>query len=190
MSPPPKTAGTTGTTAQQTLIKWGVVTVVPVVPFICLGGQWHNWLCTNLQFILTENKMTDENLVPFPAGPGQFLSLLERVGQLSHWHVRHTPMPAGALTTFTTSSGNVNLGRVPHVLYFEGELPAVRLGDDMMFDLVRLFERGEEWDPKVYSTNSFMPAQFKEFLDQLFAVLVAHRALRAQAREQAMALAA
>jgi hypothetical protein len=130
--------------------------------------------------------MTNDNLTRYPVGPGEFLSLLERVGQLRYWHIRHNPMPAGALTTFTTSSGNVNLGRVPHLLYFEGDPPAVRLGDDIMFDLVRLFEPGEEWDPKVYSTNSFMPVQFKEFLDQLFAVLIGDRNLRAQA----MALAA
>jgi hypothetical protein len=60
------------------------------------------------------------------------------------------------------------------------------LGDNMMFDLVRLFEPGEEWDPKVYSTNSFMPLLFKEFLDQLFAVLIGDCNLRAHA----MALAA
>jgi len=125
--------------------------------------------------------MTHEKLVHFPVGPGDFLSLLERTEQLRYWHIRHTPMPAGALTTFSTSPGNVSLGRVPHLLYFEGDLPAVRLGDDMMFDLVRLFERGEEWDPKVYSTNSFMPEPFKEFLDQLFAVLLEDRKLRARA---------
>lgn len=90
-------------------------------------------------------------------------------------------MPAGALTTFTTSSGNVNLGRVPHVLYFEGDLPAVRLGDDIMFDLMDLFKPGEAWDPKVYTGNPFMPSQFKEFLDQLFAVLIADRYMRAEA---------
>jgi hypothetical protein len=123
--------------------------------------------------------MTTDNLVRYPAGPGDFLSLLERVGQLRYWNIRHAPMPAGALTTFTTSSGNVALGRVPHLLYFEGQLPAVRLGDDIMFDLVRLFEPGEEWDPKVYSTNSFMPLQFKDFLDQLFAVLLEDRKVRA-----------
>ncbi|MEJ7927129.1 hypothetical protein WG908_10230 [Sphingobium sp. AN641] len=75
---------------------------------------------------------------------------------------------------------------MPHLLYFEGNLPAVRLGDNIMFDLVRLFEPAEEWDPKVYSTNSFMPALFKEFLDQLFAVLMLDRTMRAQQ----MALAA
>lgn len=134
--------------------------------------------------------MTDDKFFQYPLGPGDFLSLLERVGQLRYWHIRHNPMPAGALTTFTTSSGNVNLGRVPHLLYFEGSLPAVRLGDDMMFDLVSLFEPGAEWDPKVYSTNSFMPPLFKKFLDQLFAVLVADRAMRREAHGRAMAIAA
>jgi hypothetical protein len=134
--------------------------------------------------------MTDQNLVRFPLEPGQFLTMLERVGQLRYWHIRHNPMPAGALTTFTTSSGNVNLGRVPHLCYFEGSLPAVRLGDDIMFDLVRLFESGEEWDPKVYSTNSFMPLQFREFLDQLFAVLIEDRRLRVETTEWQMAFAA
>lgn len=134
--------------------------------------------------------MTDCKPARYPVGPGDFLSLLERVGQLRHWHISHRPMPAGALTTFSTSPSNVNLGRVPHLLYFEGELPAVRLGDDMMFDLINLFEQGAEWDPKVYSTNSFMPSLFKEFLDQLFAVLLRDREMRSEPQEWQMAFAA
>ena len=64
-------------------------------------------------------------------------------------------------------------------------MPAVKIGR-IMFDLIDLFTPGEAWDPKVYSTNPFMPYQFKEFLDQLFAVLIEDR----QRRMQAMAFAA
>jgi hypothetical protein len=134
--------------------------------------------------------MTDKDLVRFPVGPGDFVSILERVGQLRYWHIRHLPMPAGAMTTFATSSGNVTLGRVPHVFYLEGDLPAVRVGEDMVFDLVRLFEPGSEWHPQVYSANSFMPLQFKEFLDQLFAVLLRDRDLQRESARRAMTLAA
>lgn len=133
--------------------------------------------------------MTNENRYHYPVEPGQFLTMLNRVGQLGQWYVRHSPSWNLSITSFSLSPGAGNLPNEASLFFVEGELPAVKIGK-ITFELIDLFERGEAWDPKVYTDNPFMPYQLKEFLDQLFAVLMLDREMRRAARERAMALAA
>lgn len=125
--------------------------------------------------------MTDETFVRFPAGPGQFLSMLERTGQIGNWHITHAPSySARAFTAFGISPDAGTLPNDAAVVYVGGDLPLVKLGP-MRFDLLRLFEPGAEWNPKVYAANSFMPSRLEDFLGQLFAVLMLDRTMRARA---------
>lgn len=135
--------------------------------------------------------MTTENLFRYPVGPGQFFAMLERVGQLGNWHITHAPASWGG-SPFTSFGISPEAGTLPNdaaLVYIGDELPLVKLGP-MRFDLLRLFEPGAEWNPRVYPSNSFMPSRLKDFLDQLFAVLLQHRAMQREARERAMSLAA
>jgi hypothetical protein len=126
--------------------------------------------------------MTTDNLVRYPAGPGQFLSMLERTGQIGNWHITHAPAPFGG-RTFTSFGITADAGTLPNdaaLVYVGDDLPLVKL-DAMRFDLMRLFEPRAEWHPSAYSANSFMPWRLKDFLDQLFAVLMLDRTMRARA---------
>lgn len=124
--------------------------------------------------------MTTRITYRYPVGPAQFFAMLERAGQLGHWHIHHMPFSELTSTFFSLHSGGGTLPNEAALIYGDGKLPLVKLGR-IMFDLMDLFKPGTEWHPKVYSANSFMPWQFKEFLDQLFAVLHEDRKLRSQA---------
>ena len=129
--------------------------------------------------------MTEEVRYHYTREPSHFLAMLERTEQRGHWYVRHSPCPGLSITSFGISPGGGHLPNDASLVFTEGRMPAVKIGR-IMFDLIDLFTPGEAWDPKVYSTNPFMPYQFKEFLDQLFAVLIEDR----QRRKQAMTFAA
>jgi hypothetical protein len=134
-------------------------------------------------------KVNNENRYHYPVEPGQFLTMLNRVGQLGQWYVRHSPSWNLSITSFSLSPGAGNLPNEASLFFVEGELPAVKLGK-ITFDLMDLFKPGEAWDPKVYTNNPYMPYPLKEFLDQLFAVLMLDREMRRAARPRAMSLAA
>jgi hypothetical protein len=124
--------------------------------------------------------MNTDNLVRYPASPSQFFAMLERVGQLGEWHIHHSPFSRPTATYFSLYSGGGTLPDEVALIYGEADLPVVKLGR-LRFDLMCLFDAGTEWHPAVYRDNSFMPWQFKEFLDQLFAVLIGDRNLRTHA---------
>jgi hypothetical protein len=133
--------------------------------------------------------MTEQVRYRYTREPSHFLAMLERTEQRGHWHMRHSPSWNLSITSFSLSPGAGNLPNEASLFFVEGKLPAVKLGK-ITFDLMDLFKPGEAWDPKVYTDNPFMPYPLKEFLDQLFAVLVEDRAMRREAHGRAMALAA
>lgn len=116
--------------------------------------------------------MNEGTTISYPARPSQFLALLEQIDDLGSWEVSSRSSPASSYVAFyPRSSSFAKRHHQEHIVYFAKRPPVVQLGK-LSFDLLRLFEKGQPWDPQVYTANPYMPDTAKQLLNQLFAVLV------------------
>jgi hypothetical protein len=117
--------------------------------------------------------MNEGTTISYPARPSQFLALLEQLERLGDWEVNTLTYTDRCYVGFSPrSSARSSKKHERECLIYNGtKAPVVHL-DKLSFDLLRLFEKGEPWDPQVYTANPYMPDTAKRFLNQLFAVLV------------------
>jgi hypothetical protein len=119
-----------------------------------------------------------DNLIKYPARSSEFLALLEQHEGLADWEMHGRPNDEKSYVTFSprSSAAGPSTRSRECLVYFDKRAPIVQLGK-VSFDLLRLFEKGQPWDPQVYTSNPYMPDTAKRFLNQLFAVLITKPAI-------------
>jgi hypothetical protein len=117
--------------------------------------------------------MKEGTTIPYPARPSQFLALIEQQERMGDWEVIGRNFGIHTVIAFTLREPLTSAKKheAEGLFYADSAAPVVRLGK-VEFDLLRLFEKGEPWDPQVYTNNPYMPNTAKLFLNALFAALV------------------